>query len=112
MNNLSIEQTAKKWACPEYTEEFTACLADPSELVMRIMCSMAMLVVLAIPSLIANSLVSEVVILPAKVLEDDTYWPNFQVCIAETACIYLEGMTLVSVTIIRVEKKEEASRQR
>jgi len=112
LNNLSIEQTAKKWACPEYTEEFTACLADPSELVMRIMCSMAMLVVLAIPSLIVNSLVLEVVILPAEVLEDDTCWPNFQVCIAETACIYLKGMTLVSVTTIRVEKKEEALRQR
>jgi len=46
---------------------------------MRIMYSMAMLVALAIPSLIANSLASEVVVLSVRVLENDTCWPKFQI---------------------------------
>ena len=78
---------------------------------MRIIHSMAMLVALAMPSLMANSLVSEAVILLAGALKDDTYWPKFQICIAETACMHLEGITLASVTTTRVEGKEEASRQ-
>ena len=79
---------------------------------MRIMHSMAILVILAMPSLIANSLVSGVVVLLARVLENDIYWPKFQICIAETACMCLEGITLVSVITTRVEGEEEASRQR
>jgi len=78
---------------------------------MRIMCSMAMLVALAMPSHIANSSASEAVVLPAGALEDDTCWPKFQICTAETACICLEGITLASVTTTRVEGEEEASRQ-
>ena len=102
----------KEWACLEYTKRSTACLADPSGSVMRIIHSMAILVILAMPSLIANSLVSGVVVLLARVLENDICWPKFQICIAETACICLEGITLVSVTTTRVEGEEEASRQR
>ena len=40
-------------------------------------------------------------------MEDDTYWPKFQICAAETACIRLEGITLASVTTTRVEEEEE-----
>jgi len=79
---------------------------------MRIMCSMAMLVALAIPSLMANSSASEAVVLLAGALEDDICWPKFQICAAETACMHLEGITLASVTTTRVEGEEEASRQR
>ena len=76
------------------------------------MCSVAMLVALAIPSLMANSSALEAVVLPADVLENDTYWPKFQICAAETACMHLEDITLASVTTTRVEEEEEASRQR
>jgi len=111
MNNLSTEQTAKEWACPECTEGSTAHLADPSESVMRIIHSMATLVALAIPSLITNSSASGAVVLLAGALEDDTCWPKFQICTAKTACMHLEGITLASVTTTRVEGEEEASRQ-
>ena len=70
-----------------------------------------MLVALAMPSLIANSLASGAVVLLAGALEDDTCWPRFQRCAAETACMHLEDITLASVTTIRVEEEEEASRQ-
>ena len=70
-----------------------------------------MLVALAMPSLIANSLASGAVILLAGVLEDNTCWPKFQICVAESACMRLEGITLASVTTTRVEGEEEASRQ-
>ena len=50
---------------------------------MRIMHSMAMLVALAMPSLIANSSASGAVVLPAGALENNTYWPRFQICTAE-----------------------------
>jgi len=79
---------------------------------MRIMCSMAMLVALAIPSLITNSSASRVVVLPARALEDNTCWPRFQICAVETAYMYLEGITLASVTTTRVEEEKEASRQK
>ena len=78
---------------------------------MRIMRSMAMLVALAMPSLMANSSASEAVVLPAGVLENNTCWPKFQRCTAETASMCLEGITLASVTTTRVEEEEEASRQ-
>ena len=79
---------------------------------MRIMHSIAMLVALAILSLIANSSASGAVVLLAGALEDDICWPKFQICAAETACIHLEGITLASVTTTRVEEEKEASRQR
>ena len=72
---------------------------------------MAMLVALAIPSLMANSSASGAVVLLAGALEDDTCWPKFQIYAAETACMRLEGITLASVTTTRVEGEEEASRQ-
>jgi len=56
---------------------FTACLADSSESVMRIIHSIAMQVALAIPSLMANSLVSGAVVLLARVLEDSACWSKF-----------------------------------
>ena len=70
---------------------------------MKIMHSIAILVALAIPSLIANSSTSEVVILPAETLENNTYWPKFQIYTAETACMHLENIILVLVTTTRVE---------
>jgi len=73
---------------------------------------MAILVVLVMPSLMANSSVSGVVVLPAGALEDNTCWPKFQRCTAETACMHLEGITLASVTTTRVEGEEEALKQR
>jgi len=79
---------------------------------MRIMHSMAMLVALAMPSLMANSSALGAVVLPAGALEDDICWPKFQRCTAETACMGLEGITLASVTTTRVEGEEETSRQR
>jgi len=79
---------------------------------MRIMCSMAMLVALAMPSIIANSSALGAVVLPAGVLEDNTCWHKFQICAAETACMCLEGITLASVTTTRVEGEEEPSKQR
>ena len=78
---------------------------------MKIIHSMAMLVALAMPSLIANSSASEAVVLPAGSLENDICWPRFQRCAAETACIHLEGITLASVTTTRVEEEKEASKQ-
>ena len=79
---------------------------------MRIMHLMAMLVALAIPSLMANSSALGAVVLPAGALEDNTCWPKFQRCAAETAYMRLEDITLASVTTTRVEGKKEASRQR
>jgi len=77
---------------------------------MRIMRSMAMLVALVMPSLITNSSALGAVVLLAGALEDNTCWPKFQRCAAETACICLEGITLASVTTTRIEEEEEALR--
>ena len=71
---------------------------------------MAILVAIAIPSLIINSLASETVVLLAEALENNICWPKLQIYIAETACMCLEGITLVLVTITRVEEEEKASR--
>jgi len=79
---------------------------------MRIIHSMAMLVALAMPSLIENSSASGTVVLPAGALENNICWSKFQRCTAETACMHIEGITLASVTTTRVEEEEEASRQR
>jgi len=73
---------------------------------------MAMLVALAIPSLMANSLALGAVVLLAGALKDNTCWPRFQICIAEMACMHLEGITLASVTTTRVEGEKETLRQR
>ena len=102
---------SQRVACPGCTEGSTARLADPSESVMRIMRSMAILVALAMPSLMTNSSASRVVVLPAGALENNTYWPKFQISAAETAYMCLEGITLASVTTTRVEGEKEASRQ-
>jgi len=73
---------------------------------------MSILVALETPSLMANSLALGAVVLPAGVFEDDTWWPSLQKCAAETACMFLGGITLASVTTTRVEEEEEALRQR
>jgi len=78
---------------------------------MRIICSMAMLVALVMPSLMANSSASGAVVLLAGALEDNTCWPKFERCAAETACMHLEGIILASVTTTRIEGEEEASRK-
>jgi len=66
-------------------------------------------VALATPTLIAKSSVSKAVAHPAGALDDDTCTPNLQKCAAETACIFLGGMTLASVTTTSVERSEDAS---
>jgi len=75
-NNLSAKQTAKEWAHPECTEKSTDLLAEPKESLMRIMHSMSILVALETPSLMANSLALEAVVLPAGAFENDTWWPS------------------------------------
>jgi len=45
-------------------------------------------------------------------LKDDICWPKFQRYTAETACMYLESITLVLVTIARVGGEKKALRQR
>jgi len=68
---------------------------------------MAILVAVAIPSLIINSLASETVVLLAEALENNICWPKLQIYIAETACMCLEGITLVSVTIQEWKKRKK-----
>ena len=63
-----------------------------------------MLVALAIFSLIANSLVSRVVVLSARVLENNTCWPRIQIYAVEIVYICLESITLILVIITRVVK--------
>ena len=111
-NDRSAGQTSREWACPEYTEGSTDLLVEPRESVMSIMCSISILVALETPSLMANSSVSGVVVLLARAFEDDTWWPNLQKCVAETACMFLGDIALTSVTTTRVEEEEEASKQR
>ena len=50
----------------------TIFLAELRESVMRIICSISILVALETFSFIANSLASEVIILPARALKDNT----------------------------------------
>ena len=73
---------------------------------------MVMLVALAMPSLIANSLALEVVVWLAEALEDNICCSDFQKCTAETAYVFLENITLALVITIRVEEKKEASKNR
>jgi len=79
---------------------------------MRIMYSIAMLIALAMPSLMTNSLVSKTVVLPAGVLENNIYWPKFQIYVAEIACICSEDIILASVITIRVEEEKKVSKQK
>jgi len=73
---------------------------------------MSILVALETPSLMVNSSASGAVVRPAGAFENNTWWPNLQKCVAETACMFLRDIALASVTTTRVEKEEEASRQR
>jgi len=73
---------------------------------------MSILVALETPSLMANSLASEAVVLPVGVFENNTWWPSLQKCAAEIACMFLGGIALASVTTTRVEGEEEVSSQR
>ena len=59
-------------------------------------------------SLIVNNLVSGVVVQLARALENNICCFSLQKCTAEIVCIFLEGIALVSVTTIRVEKEKEA----
>ena len=68
--------------------------------------------ILLTPSLMANSSASGAVVLPAGALEDDTWWPSLQKCAVEMTCMFLGSIALASVITTRVEKEEEASRQR
>ena len=62
----------------EVCEGSTARLADPSESVMRIIRSMAMLVALAMPSLMANSSASGAVVLSAGALCQARFTPGWK----------------------------------
>ena len=73
--------------------------------------SMSILVALETPSLMANSSALGAVVLLARALEDDIWWPSLQKCAAEIACMFLEGIALASVTTTKVEEEEEASKQ-
>ena len=88
-NDLSAEWTASEWTCSEYTERSTALLAELIESVMRIMCSISILVVLETSSLMVNSLASRAVILPARAFENDTWLPSFQKHISERYSTYI-----------------------
>jgi len=73
---------------------------------------MSILAALETSSLMGNSSASGAVVLPAGALEDNTWWPSLQKCAAEIACMFLGSIALASVTTIRVEGEEEASRKR
>jgi len=66
-------------------------------------------VALTTPSQIANNSVSRAVARPAGALDDDTCSLSLQKWATETACIFLGGMTLVSVATTSVDGLEEAS---
>jgi len=46
---------------------------------------------------------------PAGALDDDICSPNLQKWATETACMFLEGITLASVATTSVDGSEEAS---
>jgi len=66
-------------------------------------------VALTTPSQIANNSASRTVARPAGTLDDDTCAPSLQKWATETACMFLGGMTLVSVATTSVDGSEEAS---
>ena len=47
-----------------------------------------------------------------ETLENDIYYFKLQKYIVKIACIFLENITLVLVTTMRVKREEEALRQR
>ena len=108
-NSLRACTTDSEWAWPECTDASTALLTALRESVMSMICLILKEVALATPTLIAKSSVSKAVAHPAGALDDDTCTPNLQKCAAETACIFLGGMTLASVTTTSVERSEDAS---
>jgi len=86
----------------------TALLVALRESVMSIICLTSKEVALVTPSLIAKSSASKAVACPAGTLDNDTYTPNLQKCIAETVYILLGGMTLALLTTTSVEGSEDA----
>jgi len=66
-------------------------------------------VALTTPSRIANNSASRAVARLAGALDDDTCSPSLQKWATETACIFLEGMTLASVVTTSVDGSEEVS---
>jgi len=108
-NSLRAHTTDNKWAWPECTNVSTALLAALKESVMSIICLILKKVALVIPSLIAKSSASKAVARPAGALDDDICTPNLQKCAVETACIFLGGITLASVTTTSVKGSEDAS---
>ena len=108
-NSLRARTTDSEWAWPECTDASTALLAALRESVMSIICLTSKEVALATPSLIAKSSASRAVARLAGALDDNTCTPNLQKCAAETACMFLGGITLASVTTTSVEGSEDAS---
>jgi len=78
----------------------------------RIMCSISILVALAIPSLLANSLASKAVFQPTRALENDICYLNLQKYIVEIVCIFQNDIVLASVITMRVEEEKEALKHR
>jgi len=74
-----------------------------------IMCLTSKEVALTTPSRIANNSASRAMARPAGALDDDICSPNLQKWATETACMFLEGITLASVATTSVDGSEEAS---
>ena len=74
--------------------------------------SISILVALTMPSIIVDSLVSEVVVWPTKALENNIYCSSLQKYIIETAWMFLGSIALALVITMRVEKEKEAPRHR
>jgi len=77
------------------------------ESVIVIMHSMSIIVTLAMSGLMANSSASRAVVWLAKTLKIDICYPSLQKYTVEMVCIFLEGVVLVSVITMRVEKKHQ-----
>jgi len=75
------------------------------------MYSIFIMVVLETSSLITNSLALKAVVLLARTLKDNTWWPSlyFQKYTAEIVCIFLGDITFVLVITTRIERKEAVS---
>jgi len=72
------------------------------------MYSMSILVALTIPSFIANSLTSGVVVQLAGALEDNICYSSLSKYIVETACMFPGSVVLTSITTMRVEGKKRS----
>jgi len=75
---------------------------------MIIICLTSKEVALTTPSRIADNSASRAVARPAGTLDNDTCSPSLQKWATETACIFLEGITLASVATTSVDRSEEA----